>query len=609
MRFNNKRGTMLNAITYMGSINKKYTFYTLISIFVTVLFLYVPVYLSAYIVDEIVLLASSNSNEEVSVKKIISLMLFTVGIIFLLNLIGRISERQKEIYSIRFYLDEKKMFSKKAMNMKFECTEKRYTNLLKARIDAENQTGYNMSMLYEGAVSLIRGGIGVVVSLVFVLNLLRINQVAILWKIVLVALLALVVAINTFCNAKKNNLDNEMMEKWAPLNQWSDFYTEYLNDYKTGKDIRMFEMKDLILGNITTMKEKYLFFAKRANVHQTKYVVIKAVFLIFLKIIIYSYVVIACLYGGVTIGEIAAYVAYTIFCVNDAMLIISSIQSLLNNIPYLKRYFDYLTIEEEKPGVSGSKFETVLQDCKIEFCDVSFHYPDSNEFILRNINIEINTNEKIAIVGRNGSGKTTFIKLLCRLYEPTSGTIFFNGKNIQEYDYNEYISKISIVFQDFQLYSLPICENIAGSKEFNLGKVIECLKQVEQETGLSDRLDRYIYKYISDDGIDLSGGEAQKVAIARALYKNGAIMILDEPTSAMDAASEEKVFKNFHEIAEKKNVIFISHRLSACQICDRILVFDNQDIVQSGTHEELLSETDGIYNKMWQAQTKNYVID
>ena len=198
--------------------------------------------------------------------------------------------------------------------------------------------------------------------------------------------------------------------------------------------------------------------------------------------------------------------------------------------------------------------------------------------------------------------------LLCRLYEPTEGSILVNGKDISEYEYGEYLRMLSVVFQDFALFSMPLKENVSGSQHPDTDRVKLCLEKVGNTDSLVARMDAWLYKYASDDGIELSGGEAQKVAIARALYKDGAIMVLDEPTSAMDAKSEEKVFKHFKAITESKNVFFISHRLSACKICDRILVFDQQGIVQQGTHDALLENADGLYYKMWHAQTKNYMV-
>ena len=597
-------------------INLKYAGYTLLSIVCTVLASYIPIYLSAQIVNEIALLSGENASHDIAVQKAVLLIFVTVGVIWVLNFAGRYAARKKDIYSTIFYMDEKKLFAEKSMDMKFSEAEKKSTSLLKAkynplcllkaRIDSENQTGYNMWMLYENGTKLIQGCIGAVISFAYVVRLLWIDGMPGWSRAVLLVVLVLVIAVNALCNRKMQDVNNEEMELCAPLNQWSNFYSDYLKDYRSGKDIRMFGMQKLILDNVRKMNDQYLHFSEQANRKLELYTVGKGLLSIVLKLAVYSYILIAFLKHEVQIGEVAASVAYIVLCVRDVMEIVGSWQQLKNNNAYLERYFSYLELDEET--ADRSEKEVQQTPCKIEFRDVSFRYPDSKDFVLKHLNATINPQEKIAVVGKNGSGKTTFIKLLCRLYEPTEGSIFVNGKDISEYEYGEYLRMLSVVFQDFALFSMPLKENVSGSQHPDTDRVKLCLEKVGNTDSLVARMDAWLYKYASDDGIELSGGEAQKVAIARALYKDGAIMVLDEPTSAMDAKSEEKVFKQFKAITESKNVFFISHRLSACKICDRILVFDQQGIVQQGTHDALLENADGLYYKMWHAQTKNYMV-
>lgn len=587
-------------------INLKYAGYTLLSIVCTVLASYIPIYLSAQIVNEIALLSGENASHDIAVQKAVLLIFVTVGVIWVLNFVGRYAARKKDIYSTIFYMDEKKLFAEKSMDMKFSEAEKKSTALLKARIDSENQTGYNMWMLYENGTKLIQGCIGAVISFAYVVRLLWIDGMPGWSRAVLLVVLVLVIAVNALCNRKMQDVNNEEMELCAPLNQWSNFYSDYLKDYRSGKDIRMFGMQKLILDNVRKMNDQYLHFSEQANRKLELYTVGKGLLSIVLKLAVYSYILIAFLKHEVQIGEVAASVAYIVLCVRDVMEIVGSWQQLKNNNAYLERYFSYLELDEET--ADRSEKEVQQTPCKIEFRDVSFRYPDSKDFVLKHLNVTINPQEKIAVVGKNGSGKTTFIKLLCRLYEPTEGSILVNGKDISEYEYGEYLRMLSVVFQDFALFSMPLKENVSGSQHPDTDRVKLCLEKVGNTDSLVARMDDWLYKYASDDGIELSGGEAQKVAIARALYKDGAIMVLDEPTSAMDAKSEEKVFKQFKEITESKNVFFISHRLSACKICDRILVFDHQGIVQQGTHDALLENADGLYYKMWHAQTKNYMV-
>ena len=217
--------------------------------------------------------------------------------------------------------------------------------------------------------------------------------------------------------------------------------------------------------------------------------------------------------------------------------------------------------------------------------------------------------EKLAIVGMNGSGKTTFIKLLCRLYDPTEGVILLNGVDIRKYNYNEYMSVFSIVFQDFRLLALTLGQNVAASESFDPVKVQKCLVQAGLEewfASLPEGTETCLYHNFSKKGIEISGGEAQKIALARALYKDAPFIVLDEPTAALDPVSEYEIYSRFNEIVGEKTAIYISHRLASCRFCDTIAVFDNGRIVQRGTHEDLLRVTGGKYCELWYAQAQYY---
>ncbi len=227
--------------------------------------------------------------------------------------------------------------------------------------------------------------------------------------------------------------------------------------------------------------------------------------------------------------------------------------------------------------------------------------------VLRNVNLKFNVNKRFAIVGQNGAGKTTIIKLLCRLYEPTEGEILLNGINIEKYDYAEYTGIFSVVFQDFKLFPLPLDENIAGSDEVDRKRCLEVIEQVGlKETVMNwpERERTRLYKNLGD-GINVSGGEAQKIAIARALYKDSPFVIMDEPTAALDPIAEAEIYENFNEMIHDKTAIFISHRMSSCKFCDEIIVFENGEIVQKGEHVKLVEEA-GLYQQLWNAQAQYY---
>ena len=246
---------------------------------------------------------------------------------------------------------------------------------------------------------------------------------------------------------------------------------------------------------------------------------------------------------------------------------------------------------------------------EIEFEHVSFRYPGEKEYALKDLSIKFRIGEKMAIVGRNGSGKTTMIKLLCRLYEPTEGRILLNGVDIRKFQEQEYRRLFSVVFQDFKLFDLELGENVAGSEHYDRKKVGDCLKKAGyslNQKKMAKGLDTYLYKGYDESGVEISGGEAQKIAIARALYKQSSFILLDEPTAALDPLAENEIYQSFDAIVGTKTAIYISHRLSSCKFCNDIIVFDQGKLIQRGSHEQLLKDTDGRYFEMWNAQAQYY---
>lgn len=244
----------------------------------------------------------------------------------------------------------------------------------------------------------------------------------------------------------------------------------------------------------------------------------------------------------------------------------------------------------------------------IEFQDVSFTYPGTEKEVLSHISFVIHPEERLALVGKNGSGKSTFIKLLCRLYEPTSGKILYNGIDIIKINYRQYLDMFSVVFQDFTLFSFPIGQNVSAKSTYDRKKAEFYLKQaglLEKVNQLPDGIDTFLNKNMNDNGVDLSGGESQKLAIARALYKDSPIVIMDEPTASLDPIAEAEIYTKFSNMVENKTAIYISHRLSSCRFCQRIAVFEDGKIVEIGNHNELVNNN-GSYSDLWNAQAQYY---
>ena len=291
----------------------------------------------------------------------------------------------------------------------------------------------------------------------------------------------------------------------------------------------------------------------------------------------------------------------------DATLggLVWNVQELMKRCNYAYEYVLFMEYPEAMPkGTAHVK----PGEHRIEFRNVTFAYPGTDKKVLDGVNITVEPGEHLSIVGLNGAGKTTFIKLLCRLYDPTEGEILVDGRNIMEYDYKEYVGQFAPVFQDFKIFGFSIGENIVFD---NMDQVR--LKEILKLTGLDGMtqklpkgVDTPVFKMFEEDGIEPSGGEQQKMAIARALYKNASVIILDEPTAALDPMAEYEIYKQFHSLVGDKTAFYISHRLSSCRFCDKIAVFSEGGIAEYGSHEELVNISGGIYAKMFEAQAQYY---
>ena len=313
--------------------------------------------------------------------------------------------------------------------------------------------------------------------------------------------------------------------------------------------------------------------------------------------------------GAFDVGSVTQYVGAATAMAGSIFELTALFGILKTNTGYLDTTFEFLDIPNAMYQGSLTTEKRSDRQYEVEFRNVSFKYPGSENWSLRNVSLKFKVGKRLAIVGENGSGKTTFIKLLCRLYDPQEGEILLNGIDIRKYNYKDYMNIFSVVFQDFQLLSQPIGANVAGASEYDRDRVRKALKDAgfeERLKELPEGLDTFLYRDFTEEGIEVSGGEAQKIAIARALYKDAPFIILDEPTAALDPVAEAEIYSRFNDIAGNKTAIYISHRLSSCKFCDEIAVFHEGNVIQQGTHEELVADEKGKYHQLWHAQAQYY---
>lgn len=396
----------------------------------------------------------------------------------------------------------------------------------------------------------------------------------------------------------------------AKGNSTAWYYMSYIKSDQAAKDVRLYNQKSALMDVFNKnygIKNwiKFSFFISRLSGYS-------AAVMSLIGGAVYLLIGLRAIAGMYEIGSVVQYVGAVTALIGCISTLISELGRLYNNCVYIKPLVDYLNLPDILPKntrriepENGHKYE-------FEFRNVSFKYPGSEKteaFALKNLNLTIHSGQRLAVVGLNGSGKTTMIKLLCRLYDPDEGEILLDGINIKEYDYKSYYKLFSVVFQDFKLFPLQIGQNVAASLEPDEARVQTCIENAGfggRLESLEKKLGTVLYKNFDEDGVEVSGGEAQKIALARALYKDAPIIVLDEPTAALDPISEYEVYTTFNKTIGNKTAVFISHRLSSCRFCHDIAVFEGGKLIQRGTHDNLLADISGRYHELWNAQAQHY---
>jgi ABC-type multidrug transport system fused ATPase/permease subunit len=384
-------------------------------------------------------------------------------------------------------------------------------------------------------------------------------------------------------------------------------------NFAFAKDIRLFDMARVFKAQYNIVNE---YFIKMNKKHHNRWILgnMGMQFLLLAQTsIMYGWLVYFVLNKGMKISEFVLYISLVTSYYKAIGYILWIYSNVKGNCLMVNDYRNFINWSEDSENYSGSigtKKDIKAERYTFEFEHVSFKYPGTDIYVLKDINIKIEGGSRLAIVGVNGAGKTTFTKLIMRLYEPTEGRILLNGADIKEYDREEYFRLFAPVFQNIECFALPIYKNISFKDEehTDMKKVEEVLKT----SGLWDKVSSYengvktnMLKIFDTEGIDLSGGERQRLAMARALYKNGNIIILDEPTAALDALAEDRMYREFDNMVSDKTALFISHRLGSTRFCDNIAMFEDGQIVEEGTHEELM-ELNGKYAYMFGIQAQYY---
>ena len=589
------------AAKFTFSVNRKFTLLLIINTILSSVIGYVPIYFSAEVIDSLAAGAP--------VEIVVIYVALTVGIVFAVNLLNTYIASEKNAANSAMWRNEDWAYSEKAMQMAYESIEDPEVTRLRYRIRRESQTGQNLFFLYQHIEQFTGQVTKIIASTALTVSFFTVSSVPAAYKLTIAAGMLAALIVQVGATKKINDLTLAFNESCVHENIVSEHFQDYMEHYASGKDIRLYDMGDFIGNSYLESQRTFYERALKNSYRKAAWTLPVTIFNTALKFGVYAVLIYAALQGGITIGSIARYVACIMLLAETLISTVRTIQEALNNNHYLKRYFSYFDIPNNMYQGSLTVEKRDDNEYYVEFRNVSFKYPNTEAYALRNVNLKFRIGEKLAIVGMNGSGKTTFIKLLCRLYDPTEGEILLNGVNIQKYDYDEYMSVFSVVFQDFSLFSLKLGEVVASSKTFDENKVRECLQKAnfgDRFREMPEGVHTYLYKGYDSSGIEISGGEAQKIALTRALYKDSPFILLDEPTAALDPLSEYEVYSNFNAISGDKTTVYISHRLASCRFCDNIVVFDSGRIVQHGSHEELLADAGGRYCELWNAQAQYY---
>ena len=576
---------------------------------------YVTIYMSALIIDAL--------TKKASINQITSLIIWTLIITFVCGVINALLNKWRNAQSAGQPLKLQEILSEKMNSLDFEKVDNANIHEIINKIELnDNGGGWGISNLLTTFKDLIRdissliAGLSLTISLFASKVPLEGGKLTILNNPLFILVIILVLILVSYISPYLSYISNSYWAKHAnshvQINNLFSYYASLGFQEDIATDVRIYRQDKIAYPYLVDKNSLFNskgFFAKLGKGRMGILEALSAFTSYVLVGIIYLFVCLKAYGGAFGLGRVTQYVASLTKVGTSLSSLMNSAGKMKNNAHFLGYLFEFLDIKND---MYQGDLRIESKDAKkyeIEFKNVSFKYPNTDFYALKNVNFKFKVGSRIAAVGVNGSGKTTFIKLLCRLYDPTEGEILLNGINIRNYNYQDYMNIFAIVFQDFKIFAFKLGENIACSTKFDQVKVVDCLTKAGFKSRLeklTDGLDTYLYKENKKDGVSVSGGEAQKIAIARALYKAASFIILDEPTAALDPIAEAEIYSKFNEIVEEKTSIYISHRLSSCKFCDEILVFDQGNIIQNGKHDDLLKNSNGKYFELWNAQAKYY---
>ena len=439
------------------------------------------------------------------------------------------------------------------------------------------------------------------------LSLIAISTIVASLNALIIILIVLIIFINSFYKKNSNKKKHNLSLQLSKFDRYQGAYVYMLEDFSYSKETRLFNSSDFLTNIYYKSKQESNTLEEKFSKEQSKPILFNSFTNFIQQSLIYSFLIYLVLNGNIAIGTMTIYLTATSQFYGYLSNLFNSYLTLTNYSLSISELKEYLNIPCKQYEI-GNKTPKYSNESIIEFKNVSFKYPGSEIYSLKNINIKFKANEKLCIVGPNGAGKSTFIKLLTRLYFPTEGEILLDGVNINEFNYTKYQALFSPVFQDFASYNMTILKNVTLDDNVNLKKVEDAFIKSGLSTmieKLPKKYDTQVGKWIDEEGVNPSGGEEQRMAIARALYHERSIYILDEPTASLDPDAEYEIYLQFNNMIKNKAAVIITHRLSAVQLADKVAVFNKGSIIEYGTHNSLY-KNNGKYTEMFDKQAKFY---
>ena len=576
------------SLRFIWKTNKEYLFLTVLNIILDSVKIFPQMYLTSLAID--CLIGKTDFREYLNVIiAIIAIIILAVAFsIFINNRLGYVKRK--------FYSEIRMQINDICMNIDFcDIQSKAFSESKAFAVEALDRDCLDLFIQSLNKVLsciLIIGGVSYIIS-----------------KSSLIILIAIAVSLainlyNDYLNAQHNFTDTKEQVEYR---RKSSYLQSISSDFAFAKEIRLFNLKDRFHKRMDEV-EQLLFRAResrRKERHSSAVLSYAAEGILDISMyLFYGYQVLVT--ATISLGEFSLYINALRQLKSSVDDIIYTLTDFVVNTEYLDGFFTFI---EQKVNLANIESNPVtVSAATVQFENVYFRYPNATQYTLKNINITINAGETLLIVGENGAGKSTFAKLLCGLYRPTKGRILFNGIDISTMESQDYMRHISAVFQDYKLFAMSISDNVCSMQQKN----IDGIKHALAQTNMLDIVDvtckkenTQLYRIFDEEGIEFSGGEMQRLAISRAIYKNASVLVLDEPTSALDPKAEHEIYSSFRHVSNNRTVVYISHRMSSTKFSDKIAVFKDGEILEYGTHDELM-ELNALYCELYSLQASLY---